>query len=988
MKKIYSRFMLIVLITIMLFLCVLSLEARAATSPPRFQQEVWGTVRDQAGVPLLGVTVAVKGENSGTTTNIDGQYSIAIEPEDILVFSFVGFKTIEEPVSGRREINVELEEDISSLGEVQINAGYYNTTRRESTGNISRVTAEEIQLQPVISPLQALQGRMAGVEVTSGGANPGAASTIRIRGINSLRTEGNYPLYIIDGVPISSIPVESNSLLGNSGIDPLNNLNPANIESIEVLKDADATAIYGSRGANGVVLITSKTGSQAGTGLEMRIYTGISSVPKSMDLLRTSGYLDIRKAAFENDEMEPDQSNAYDLLLWDQEQYTDWQEYAFGRNAEVTNANLTFSGGNENTSFRLGASWFSQGTVYPGDYQYRKLTGNMNLNHFSKDGKFNITASLNYGLDKNKITGDLKLGTLNFLPPNAPALINSDGSLNWSEWAEAGLVNPLEGYFNSNNIGTNNLITSTSISYEILPGFKIKSGFGYTRYDSDELWTLPARSYNPAGNPVNRSAHLSSVRKSWIIEPQLLYTTNFGKLEVNSILGATVQENNSSRQSLQGTNYASEALIGNLAAAQDILNARSSSIQYKYAAVFARIGMNWDKKYYLNLTGRRDGSSRFGPNNRFANFGAIGTAWIFSEEDFFNNIFPFISLGKLRASYGSTGNDQIGDYGYLDAYEATRGAGGLYPTALANPDYSWEVNKKLEVGLELGFWKNRMNVGLSWYRNRSSNQLVGYTLPAITGFGSVQANLPATVENRGLEMELNTLNFNNENFSWQTSFNISLPENELLRYPGIEQSSYANTYRVGEPLNISLNYKYTGIDPETGYYSFTDVNEDARLDFQDRTIVEDRTRELFGGLNNNFTYQGFSLQFLWQFVKQNGKLIYYNAGRPQNILSGYTSDGYQAPTQSYQGSLAFSNAINSSRFIEDGSFFRLKTLTLSYDLPGKFLQTTGIRKFNLFLHGQNLWTITSYGGMDPENSYEGNFIGNLRNVTAGAQINF
>ena len=988
MKKIYSRFMLIVLITIMLFLCVLSLEARAATSPPRFQQEVWGTVSDQAGVPLLGVTVAVKGENSGTTTNIDGQYSIAIEPEDILVFSFVGFKTIEEPVSGRREINVELEEDISSLGEVQINAGYYNTTRRESTGNISRVTAEEIQLQPVISPLQALQGRMAGVEVTSGGANPGAASTIRIRGINSLRTEGNYPLYIIDGVPISSIPVESNSLLGNSGIDPLNNLNPANIESIEVLKDADATAIYGSRGANGVVLITSKTGSQAGTGLEMRIYTGISSVPKSMDLLRTSGYLDIRKAAFENDEMEPDQSNAYDLLLWDQEQYTDWQEYAFGRNAEVTNANLTFSGGNENTSFRLGASWFSQGTVYPGDYQYRKLTGNMNLNHFSKDGKFNITASLNYGLDKNKITGDLKLGTLNFLPPNAPALINSDGSLNWSEWAEAGLVNPLEGYFNSNNIGTNNLITSTSISYEILPGFKIKSGFGYTRYDSDELWTLPARSYNPAGNPVNRSAHLSSVRKSWIIEPQLLYTTNFGKLEVNSILGATVQENNSSRQSLQGTNYASEELIGNLAAAQDILNARSSSIQYKYAAVFARIGMNWDKKYYLNLTGRRDGSSRFGPNNRFANFGAIGTAWIFSEEDFFNNIFPFISLGKLRASYGSTGNDQIGDYGYLDAYEATRGAGGLYPTALANPDYSWEVNKKLEVGLELGFWKNRMNVGLSWYRNRSSNQLVGYTLPAITGFGSVQANLPATVENRGLEMELNTLNFNNENFSWQTSFNISLPENELLRYPGIEQSSYANTYRVGEPLNISLNYKYTGIDPETGYYSFTDVNEDARLDFQDRTIVEDRTRELFGGLNNNFTYQGFSLQFLWQFVKQNGKLIYYNAGRPQNILSGYTSDGYQAPTQSYQGSLAFSNAINSSRFIEDGSFFRLKTLTLSYDLPGKFLQTTGIRKFNLFLHGQNLWTITSYGGMDPENSYEGNFIGNLRNVTAGAQINF
>ncbi|WP_034887658.1 SusC/RagA family TonB-linked outer membrane protein [Gillisia sp. Hel_I_29] len=990
MKNTYSHLKWVALIILSGILIFLSKSAMAATTTalPLQQQKISGVVTDPNGIPILGVTVTIKNTLQGTVTNLDGEYKISAPGNAILVFSFVGFKKVEIPLEENTVINIQLEEDIAALGEVQINAGYYNTTRRESTGNISRVTAEEIELQPVVSPLQALQGRMAGVEITSGGANPGAASTIRIRGINSLRAEGNYPLYIIDGVPISAEPVETNSLLSNSGLDPLNNLNPSNIKSIEVLKDADATAIYGSRGANGVVLITTKIGAQKGTGLDIRTYTGISSVPKKLDLLRTSEYLTIRKSAFENDAVEPTQRNAYDLVLWDQKRYTDWQEYAFGGNAEVTNANLTFSGGNDKTSFRLGGSWFSQGTVYPGDYQYQKITGNMSLNHFSEDGKFKITASLNYGIDRNEITGDLKLSSLNLLPPNAPALLNPNGTLNWSEWAEAGLVNPLEGYFNSNDIGTNNLITSTSISYEMLPGFEIKSGFGYTRYDSNELWKMPARSYNPGGKPVNRSAHLSSVRKAWIIEPQLSYNTNFGKMEVNSILGATLQENNSSRQSLQGSNYASEALIGNLAAAQDILNAKSSNIQYKYAAVFARIGMNWDKKYYLNLTGRRDGSSRFGPNNRFANFGAIGTAWIFSEEDFFKNVFSFISFGKLRASYGSTGNDQIGDYGYLDAYEATRGPGGLYPTSLANPDYSWEVNKKMEVGLDVAFWKNRMNVGLSWYRNRSSNQLVGYTLPAITGFESVQANLPATVENRGLELELNSVNFNNKNFRWQTSFNISLPENELLSYPGIEQSSYANTYRVGEPLNISLNYDYTGIDSETGYYSFTDVNGDDKLDFQDRTIVEDRTREFFGGLNNNFTYRGFSLQFLWEFVKQNGKLIYYNAGRIQNILSNYSRDDFQTPTQSYQGNLAFSNAINSSRFIEDGSFFRLKTLSVSYDIPEKALKGLGIQRFNLFLHGQNLWTITSYGGMDPENSFNGNFIGNLRTITAGAQINF
>lgn len=993
MKNFYKRGMLIIMFLLaMAFLVLLAMgQAKAASlSTPIYiyQQEISGTVTNTNGEPLLGVTVFIKNNRIGTTTNMDGDYSITANKGDTLIFSFIGYISQQVRVNNKSTIDISLEEDVAALGEVEINAGYYNTTRRKSTGNISRVTAAEIENQPVVSPIQALQGRMAGVEVTSGGVNPGAASTIRIRGINSLRTEGNYPLYIIDGVPISSTPVESNSLLGNSGIDPLNNLNPANIESIEVLKDADATAIYGSRGANGVVLITTKIGAQAGTGLEMRTYTGISYVPGRLDLLETPRYLQIRQAAFENDNIEPNESNAYDLLLWDQQRYTNWQDYAFGNNAEVTSANLAFSGGNDLTTFRIGGSWFSQGTVYPGDYKYRKLTGNMSLNHFSGDRKFNIQASLSYGLDKNQLTGDLNLGTLTFLAPNAPALLNADGSLNWTEWGEAGLTNPLAGYFNRNDTKTNNLISSASISYEVLKGLNLKSSFGYTRYDSDELWRLPSRSYNPAGNPVNRSVHLSAIRNSWIIEPQLSYNPDLGNLGLDFLLGATVQENNNTRQSLQGTGYASEALIGNLAAAEDVLNARSSEVQYKYAALFSRIGLNWDKKYYLNLTGRRDGSSRFGPNNRFANFGAIGTAWIFSEEKFIRENISFLSLGKLRASYGTTGNDQIGDYGYLDAYEATRGPGGLYPTGLANPDYSWEINKKMEVGLELGFWKNRMNFGLSWYRNRSSNQLVGYTLPAITGFGSVQANLPATVENRGLELEFNSVNFNNDNFRWQTSFNISLPENELLSYPNIEQSSYANTYRVGEPLNISLNYNYTGIDPETGYYAFEDVNDDGRLDFQDRTIVEDRTRKFYGGLGNDLTYRNFSLQFLWEFVKQDGKLIYYNAGRPENILSAYSTTTYQVPTISYQGSLAFSNARNSSLFNRDGSFLRLKTFSLRYDLPDSFLQTTGIKKFQLFFNGQNLWTITPYDGLDPENSFEGNYIGNLRTITAGAQINF
>src|SRR5690606_10523724 len=285
-------------------------------------------------------------------------------------------------------------------------------------------------------------------------------------------------------------------------------------------------------------------------------------------------------------------------------------------------------------------------------------------------------------------------------------------------------------------------------------------------------------------------------------------------------------------------------------AAESMDNGTSQNTAYKYNAVFARLGYNWNRKYYINLTGRRDGSSRFGSGNRFANFGAIGAAWIFSEGAFVKKHLSFLSFGKLRSSYGTTGNDQIPDYGYLDAYEATRGPGGLYPTQLYNPNFSWEINKKLETAIELGFLRDRINLGVSWYRNRSSNQLVGYPLPGITGHASVQANLPATVQNSGWEVELSTLNITSENFKWQTSFNITFPKNELLNYPNIDQSSYANVYRVGRPLNIDLLYQYEGIDPDTGLYSIADLNDDGRFDYDDRIIIKDQGRKFFGGINN------------------------------------------------------------------------------------------------------------------------------------------
>jgi TonB-linked SusC/RagA family outer membrane protein len=995
MKNNYSRLKWVALIILGGIIFFLSKSANAAinSSPLLQQQEISGIVKDQKGIPIPGVTITVKGTSRGSVTNLDGEYNIVAPENGTLVFSFIGFKTQEIDIDGRELINTQLEEDIAALGEVQINAGYYNTTRRESTGNISRVTAEEIELQPVVNPIEALQGRMAGVEITpAGGNHPGSAPTIRIRGTNSLREEGNFPLYIIDGVPINSTPVESSSLISSAGIDPLNNLDVSNIQSIEILKDADATAIYGSRGANGVVLITTKQGSEMGTGLNARYYTGVATVPNRLDLMKTEEYLSVRRTAFENDDVELTERNAYDLLLWDQERYTDWQDFLFGGTSETTKANLTFSGGNKNTSFRLGSSYFSQGTVYPGDYDYQKLTGNLNLNHQSDNNKFHLNLSVNYGVDVNDLVGGVSFNSsIAFLPPNAPSIFNENGSLNWEDWGVAGLDNPFAGYFNNTNTQTNNFISNLGLSYELLAGLKFKTSLGYTNYDVRELRKQPIRSYNPSSSITHKSTHMSSRRNSWIIEPQLNYITSFGKLNLDAIVGATFQENKDILERFQGDGYASEALIGNIGAAESITNARRENTTYRYAAIFSRIGLNWDRKYYLNFTGRRDGSSRFGPDNRFANFGAIGAGWIFSDEKFIEKAFPFLNFGKLRGSYGTTGNDQIGDYGYLDAYEATRGPGGLFPTGLANPNYSWEINKKLEGGIELGFIDDRIRLGLSYYRNRSSNQLVGYPLPAIAGFTSVQANLPATVENTGWEVEFTSMNVDSENFRWQSSFNISFPKNVLISYPDIEQSSYANTYRVGHPLNISLLYEYTGVDPETGLYTIRDVNNDGSYDYQDRLIIGNRNSAFFGGLSNNISYKNFSLQFLLDFVKQEGRLISFNAGTIGNsmktVLAGLEENSsYQRISQSSSSINAYTQVQNTVFPIVDASYVRLKTASLSYNISKNLVQNIGIENCRLFVHGQNLLTLSSYDG-HPEHPYGGE-IGSLRSITGGLEINF
>lgn len=346
--------------------------------------------------------------------------------------------------------------------------------------------------------MQALQGRIAGIEITPGGDQPGMASTIRIRGQNSLRTAGNFPLYLIDGVPINPIPIESNTLLSTTGIDPLNTLNLSNIESIEVLKDADATAIYGSRGANGVILISTKKGIKKKTQVEVRTYSGISKVPNKLGLLNTKEYLKIRQIAFENDGLIPNDSNAPDLLLWDQNRNTDWQNFFFGKTSSVSDINIVTYGGNESTSFRIGGSYHQQGSVYIGDFNYNKLTFGLNLNNLSQNDKLSVNLSLNYGVDYNNLSGNTNLSSNVFrLTPNAPEIFNEDGSLHWMGWSLAGLDNPLQGYFNFSTTQNSNIVSQLGISRKLNSKLHFKTNFGYTKTTSQELVKIPKKSYNP-----------------------------------------------------------------------------------------------------------------------------------------------------------------------------------------------------------------------------------------------------------------------------------------------------------------------------------------------------------------------------------------------------------------------------------------------------------------------------------------------------------
>lgn len=965
-------------------------------------ETITGTVSDSRG-PLPGVTITVKGKNYIAITDQNGAFTIEANTGDTLVFSSIGYKTREVTFGGITQLKITLEEDATSLQEVTVNAGYYTVKEKERTGSIARITAKDIETQPVTNAIATLAGRMAGVTITQATGVAGGSFDIRIRGINSLRSDGNAPLYIIDGVPYSSesIGLGITNTVQPGATSPLNNINPADIESLEVLKDADATAIYGSRGANGVVLITTKKGKAGKTTFYGSYSRGVGRVTRFMDMMNTQQYIAMREEAFANDGFTEIPSFAYDINgTWDRNRYTDWQKELLGGTAEFTQIQAGVSGGSEQTQFLLSGNFNKETTVFPGDFAYKKGNFHSSFSHRSNDDKFNLTFSASYTVqDNDQPSADITTAAW-LLPPNAPALYDEDGNLNWENGTFTNPLAPLQG---ETKMRTYDFVANAVLSYNILPSLQAKANIGYTDLKHTESSSFPSTIYDPAYGVGSEYSYIflgNSARQSWIVEPQLRYTRDFGKLKAEVLVGSTFQQMNNEVQALYATGFPSNNLLYNPAAATNLTVQGNDISEYKYQALFGRLNLNYDGRYILNLTGRRDGSSRFGPDNRYAWFGAAGAAWVFSKEKFLSDQ-NLLSFGKLRASYGSTGSDQIGNYQYLDTYStsgnAYNGVGGLQPTLLYNPTFGWEVNRKGEIALETGFFNDRLFLTWAWFNNRSSSQLVGIPLPGTTGFDSIQANLGATVENSGTELSLRTVNIKTDDFNWSTNFNISFLKNKLIEFPGLEASTYANQYVIGLPLNIVKLYHFTGMDPETGQYTFEDYNGDGNITAaEDKKAIGDLNPKYFGGIQNEIRYKSWQLDFLFQFVKQDNYAAAYMLPPPGDMgnqatvaVTHWQNPGDTQGVQPYTAGFN-SDIVNahyqfgaSDGVIRDASYIRLKNLSLTYSLPKAWLKGD----CRLFLRGQNLLTITNYKGADPEFRAIG-ALPPLRMITGGIDFRF
>jgi TonB-linked SusC/RagA family outer membrane protein len=980
------------------------------------------------GSPLPGVTVQVKGTNTGTQTDVDGKFSLSAPDNGTLVFRFVGLKTLEIAIGGRSSIDVKMETDDKVLSEVVI-TGYGALEKREITGSIASVKGDVIQNLPMQSFDRALQGRAAGVLVQAANGVPGGAVSVRIRGVGSI-SAGNEPLYIVDGVVMNNA-----STTNFASSNPLAFLNPNDIESIEVLKDAAAASIYGAQAGNGVVLVTTKKGRVGKTEFTLNYYYGSVDPIRYLNVLNSQQWIQVRTEALRNQNPALTEAQARASALTGirlpgtltEEQIAalptyDWQRAAY-RQGNINNIELSARGGNDKTTFALSGSYNQQdANVIAIDF--KRATGRLAVQH-QVNSKLRFETSVNLSNISQRgpfgsPAGGSFLGSPSFSSPliiPTNPIYNEDGSFFGTPQTGglAGILNQnviMNAEYNTIKNITRQVVGNAKAVWNPFKEVTVSSFYGLDyREIKGDYYADPrtADGFGVRGRLTSESEYNATFTANPIV---VNYAKTLGSdHKINTTFATEYVQEVFEGISQQVTTFpTSQFRTANTGATPVSIGGFWTS--YRRGGVVGSVQYGLKNRYFVNAVLRRDGSSRFGDQNRFGTFGSVSAAWLITEEAFLKDKVEWLDEIKLRASYGSTGNSQIGNFDSRGLFGGGSNYGndaGIAPSSLNNPTLRWERQINSEVGLDLAFFNRRVTSTIGYFNKESRDLLLDQPVPWTSGFSSITSNV-GRLYNRGIEFELNTVNVDAGGFKWTTSFNITKLENKVTRLSGADTVLPGNpSVRIGHPIGAIFTAQYAGVNPATGRPMWYDENNNLTylpLNPRDFRVLGAGLATLFGGFTNIFSYKGLELTVFFQyeygrkaFNNQNSFLM-ENGGRLFNSLVDVYERRWTTPGQitdvprpiNGNAEVRGASHLSGSRTLEDASYIRLKQATLAYNLPQNWLQKVKISRARVYAQGVNLLTFTKWTGFDPEfiNLGAGNngVVPQARSYTFGVEIGF
>ena len=988
------------------------------------QTVVTGKVTDENGAPLSDITVTVKGTATATATKDDGTYSITVPNEGrVLVFTSVNTEKMELAIGNRADISVSLRSVTTNLDEVVV-TGYQTVRKRDVAAAISKISAEEIDNLPIPNFAQAIQGRAAGVAISAANGIPGGNLSVIIRGVGSINA-GSTPLYVVDGIQI-------NTGVGsiNTQNNPLNFLNPDDIESIEILKDAAAASIYGARAANGVILVTTKKGKAGKPKFTVNTFWGQTRPLRVLESLNSSEWFNVRYEALANAQSNPTEAvlaqqrttalanmglpSNFDLTKLDSLPSYDWQAAAFGV-GQVANVEMSMQGGSQNLNYYLSGSYsLQEAFIKPTDFKRASMLSKVS---YKISDKFTLENSLSLSTfwqfapysTGNTGFGNPAYSASMILPINP--IYNPDGTY----FGLPGSGQNMVGTFNHNilavadyvkyNTRTNQFIGSASLTYKPVNDISLRTFVSLDyRNIFDDRYQDPR--VNDAFAVQGRLSNQADFNTNFLTNTTANWRKTLNDVHsLNVLLGIEYRRDQNQWFQADGQGFPSYQLryLSNAATPTGVSGSWSASATFSQ---FAKLGYTYDGKYVANFTMRRDASSRFGTNNQVGYFPSAQFAWNAKQENFMKSV-GFISDLKLRYSFGRTGNDQIGNFAFRQLYGAGRiygNNGAINPSQLGNPNLRWETREEHNLGLDVSFFNNRVTINADAYRRENFDLLLSRSLYTTTGFSSITQNLGA-IENKGLELMLSVRPFVGK-FKWSSSFNIAFQKNQVLRlYDGLQQLPGDNSIQVGQPLGSQFVALWAGVNPATGRSMWYDINGNITYNptAADRRIIGNIYPSHFGGWTNNFSWKGFSLDVFFQYeygrVRQDGQLtqLMRMGGATVNTWKDGYDQRWQKPgditwvPRPVNGMAEFNSVgwASGSRYLYKTDYIRLKQVTLGYDVPTRVTKKLGLEGVRAYAQGLNLWTYTEWLGYDPE--FTGDNFGIIpqsKNITFGLQVKF